>query len=316
MDRESKTLSIIIPAYNEGNAIVSLLEHLDVVLQKISLQTKIIVVDDGSTDNTLEKINLIRSKTPITILCLSRNFGKEAAMSAGLAVVDTDAVIIMDADGQHSPNYIPDFINLWDQGYDMVSARRVSRETDSWSRRFLSRVYYKLIAQGTSCVESGLGDFRLLSANVVEAINSLPERGRFMKGLFNWVGFKKCTFDYVPQARLKGESKFSSFASLFRFGILGFISFSVLPLRIITSFGLFRAALSMAYGFFIFIRTILYGIDIPGWATLSVGFTFLGSVQLISLGVIGEYVGQILSEVKNRPLYIVSKVMEVSSNDQ
>ncbi len=306
------TLTILIPAYNEGKAISQVLQEIDQYLANLkNIKCTILVVDDGSRDDTALKAYGAPCRTSVEVLRLSRNFGKEAAMTAGLQNVETDAAVIMDADGQHPPEMITSFVQQAALGYDIVYARRSSRATDSWLRRTLSVFYYKVILQNNPFIEPNAGDFRLMTRPVIDALNSLPERNRFMKGLFNWVGFKKFALDYEPRQRVADHSKFS-FLSLFRFGLLGIVSFSTVPLRFISLLGFCVAALAMFYGFFTAIRTLVFGIDTPGWATLTVGMMLLSGIQLIAIGVVGEYIGQIFTEVKNRPAYIIAEKLKNS----
>ncbi|MBI1215830.1 MAG: glycosyltransferase [Alphaproteobacteria bacterium] len=305
-----ESLSVIIPAYNEAQAIVPVMQELDKVLQALPLKCRIIVVDDGSRDATAQNAADAQCETPVRVIRFSRNFGKEAAISAGLSSVETDAAVIIDADGQHPPDMIPQFVKHWQEGYDVVYAKRAARDTDSWLRRNLSRLYYKIVSRENSFIESNAGDFRLMSRPVIDALNSLPEKTRFMKGLFNWVGFKKFPIEYTPRERIADESKYTSLVLLFRFGILGIMSFTTLPLRLISLLGVIVAGLSILYGSYIALRTLIFGVDVPGWATVVAGMMLLGGIQLISIGILGEYVGQIFTEVKNRPLYIVAEVVE------
>lgn len=309
-ERQYKSLSVIVPGYNEASAIRATIEELDGVLSTLGLKCEIIVVDDGSIDGTADSALAARHATPLKVIRFSRNFGKEAAMTAGLEAATGDAVVIMDSDGQHPPAFIPEFVKHWKEGYDVVYAKRASRATDSWLRRTLSKIYYRIAFSGSTFIEPDAGDFRLMSAPVVKALLSLPEKTRFMKGLFNWVGFKKLAIDYTPRERTAGETKFGSLRHLFRFGILGIMSFSAFPLRMISRIGFIVAGSSVLYGVYIMIRTLFFGIDVPGWATLTVALTLLGGIQLISIGVLGEYIGLIFTEVKNRPLYIVEKVTQ------
>jgi glycosyltransferase involved in cell wall biosynthesis len=306
-ERSCRSLSVILPGYNEGESIRPVIEEVDAVLATLPLETEIIVVDDGSSDNTYESALSSRHTKPLRVIRFSRNFGKEAAMTAGLEAVRTDAAVIMDSDGQHPPSFIPEFVKHWQAGYDVVYAKRVSRATDNRLRRYLSKLYYRIAFGGTRFIEPDAGDFRLLAAPVIKALLALPEKNRFMKGLFNWVGFSRIAIDYEPRARAAGETKYGSLLHLFRFGLMGIMSFSVLPLRLISRLGFLVAGTSVLYGLYIMIRTLCFGVDVPGWATLTVGLALLGGIQLISIGVLGEYIGLIFTEVKNRPLYIVEK---------
>jgi len=317
--RRPETLTIVVPAFNEANAIGPVLEEIDRALQALSppVVGKIIVVDDGSRDDTAVNASRAVCRSALKVLRLSRNFGKEAAMAAGLRHIEDahSAAVIMDADGQHPPALLQSFVDLWRQGHDIVYARRVSRDTDSFLRRKLSDLYYRLVMKGTRFIERDAGDFRLLSPRVIAALNELPEKNLFMKGLFNWVGFSKTAVDYAPRERMADASKFTSIFKLLRYGFQGLISFSALPLRLISVVGMVVALASLVYGFYILLRTLFFGADVAGWATLAVGTAFLGGIQLMSIGMLGEYIAQIFVEVKNRPAFIVMETLHGLSPD-
>lgn len=303
-----KSLAVVIPAYNEEESIRPVLEELDGVLQTLELDCLIIVVDDGSSDSTAREALGADLGTPLKLVRLTRNFGKEIAMTAGLnEALLSDAVVIMDADGQHPPSVIIDFVAYWKQGYEDIYAVRQSRDTDSYLKRGMSALFYKLLPGDQRFIENNAGDFRLLSSRVVHALNQMPEKTRFMKGLYNWVGYKKHAVPYVARPRIDGETKFT-LKSLINFAIIGITSFSTLPLRIISRLGFLISAMSFAYGLYIFFRTLILGADLQGWATLIVGIAFLSGIQLISVGVLGEYIGRIFVEVKNRPLYLIDEI--------
>lgn len=306
------SLSVVLPSYNECKAIKSVLKELDGVLSTLPLKCEIIVVDDGSTDNTSESALSAVLVAQLKVIRFSRNFGKEAAMTAGLEAASGDAVVIMDSDGQHSPAYITEFVKHWFEGYDIIYTKRASRKTDGWLRRTLSKCYYRIAFRATAFIEPEAGDFRLMSAPVVRAILSLREKNRFMKGLFNWVGFKKLAISYTPRTRIADETKFRSSRQLFRFGLLGMLSFSSLPLRMISRLGFLVAGFSVVYGVYVIVDTLVFGIDIPGWATLVVALSLLSGIQLIAIGLLGEYISLIFDEVKNRPLYVVEKITQKS----
>lgn len=305
-----KSLTVIIPAYNEASSIAVVLSELDEVLVGLSpLRCHILVIDDGSSDQTANAVLATDLKTPIKVIRLSRNFGKEIAMSAGLEQAsDSDAVVIMDADGQHPPELITEFVSYWLQGYEDVYAVRDSRNTDGWLKRQLSSIFYRCLPNDSQCITKNAGDFRLLSSRVVNALNQIQEKNRFMKGLYGWVGFKKKAISYQARPRISGETKFS-LRQLLKFAMVGLTSFSVTPLRIISRIGMAVSLCSLLYGVFIFFRTVLFGVDLPGWSTLVVGMAALSGVQLISIGILGEYIGQVFIESKNRPLYLIDEIL-------
>jgi polyisoprenyl-phosphate glycosyltransferase len=314
--KHREKLGVIIPAYNEEKVIDAFLRELDSVLNQLDLDCTIIIIDDGSTDSTVEIVRKTRTNTPITLIRFARNFGKEIAMSAGLnAANDLDAVVIMDADGQHPPKMLPIFVNYWHQGYDDVYGIRESRQTDKWVKRRLTLLFYKLAEKLSDCIVVNSGDFRLISSPMIKALNQLTEKKRFMKGLYNWVGFNKKGVPYEPRARRDGETKFSS-GALIRFAVTGITSFSIIPLKLIIRLGFIVSAFSLFYGLFIFFRTLIFGADLPGWATLSVGITFLSGIQLISIGMLGEYIGEIFIESKRRPLYLIKETLHLNRNTE
>jgi glycosyltransferase involved in cell wall biosynthesis len=269
---------------------------------------EIICVDDGSQDNTLEQLIAISKTDPrITVLEFSRNFGKEPAMTAGIDATTGDCVIPIDADLQDPPALIAEMLKKWQEGAEVVLAKRIDRSTDSYAKRTTALMFYRLHnALSSLQIPENVGDYRLMDRVVVDALKQLPERQRFMKGLFAWVGFKTATVEYVRDARLVGESKFSGW-KLWNFAIEGITSFSLVPLKIWVYIGGLGALFAILYATFIIVRTIIFGIDLPGYASLLVVTLFFASLQLISLGVIGEYIGRIYFESKQRPLYLIRK---------
>ncbi|MGO9806980.1 MAG: glycosyltransferase family 2 protein, partial [Rhodomicrobium sp.] len=236
----------------------------------------------------------------------SRNFGKEAAISAGLKAAGGDAVILMDADGQHPPSLIPVLLEKWRQGFEVVAAVQESR-AESWPKRLFKRAYYHLMEAGSHVeIPPDAGDFRLLDRKAADAINALPERNRLMKGLYAWVGFRTTYVPFQAEARIAGHTKFT-WGQLFRLAFTGLTSFTVVPLRLVSVAGLFISATSMLYGLYLLFEHFVEGDHLPGWATLSVGMMFLSGVQLLALGVIGEYLGRTFEEAKQRPVYIVAE---------
>ena len=306
----NQLISIVVPFFNEGGAIDHFYSGMSPILSiNIGCNFEVICVDDGSTDSTLsELIELTKKDTRFHILEFSRNFGKEAALSAGIDFANGDAVIPIDADLQDPPELIIKMVQLWKDGAEVVLAKRVDRSTDSFMKRKTASLFYKLHNKlSTSMrIPENVGDFRLMDRVVVDALKQLPERQRFMKGLFAWVGFKSVTVEYSRSSRSAGETKFSGWR-LWNFALEGITSFSLVPLKIWTYFGLFGAFLAFLYASFIIVRTLIFGIVLPGYASLLVVVLFFGSLQLISIGILGEYIGRIYFETKNRPLYIVRK---------
>ena len=302
-------LSLIVPFYNEEDAIGLFAASVLPVLETLAdIQWEIICVDDGSRDATLPRLlDLAAAQPLIRIVELSRNFGKEAALTAGLEAARGDAVIPMDADLQDPPELIPQMLAAWRGGAEVVLARRADRSTDSMMKRGTAALFYRL-TRSISNIElpENVGDFRLLDRTVVEALRRLPERQRFMKGLFAWLGFKTVVLDYARTTRAAGSSKFSGF-KLWNFALEGFTSFSTTPLKIWTYLGAVGAVVALIYALFIMLRTLILGNEVPGYASIFVAVTFFGSVQLISIGVLGEYIGRIYMETKQRPIYLVRK---------
>jgi glycosyltransferase involved in cell wall biosynthesis len=300
-------ITCVVPAYNEAGGIALFLDHLCEFGATLTDRFEVIVVNDGSSDATSAEVIAATKKFPVRLIGLSRNFGKEAAISAGLEEADGDVVIIIDADFQQPIELIGDFIRLWNEGYDMVYGLRNDRKTDPPLRRFLSRLFYKTLSRCSDVeIPPDAGDFRLMDRRVVHALRQMPERGKFMKGLYNWVGFRQTSVPFDYGERHKGSSKFH-FGSLFNLAMTGLTSFSSFPLRIWVAIGSVISSLSILYAIFIVVRTLLFGTDVHGWATLSVAITFLGGIQLLSIGILGEYVARIFNEVKQRPNYLVAE---------
>lgn len=300
-------VTCVVPAYNEADGIVVFLTALCIYLESVAGRYDVIVVDDGSRDETTLKVIAASGGLPVKLVTLSRNFGKEAAISAGLDEADGDVVVVIDADFQQPIGVIGDFLNCWQQGYDMVYGLRNDRSTDPPLRRFLSRCFYRLLSRGASIeIPPDAGDFRLMDRRVVQALRGLPERDKFMKGLYNWVGFRKMAVPFDYQHRGHGASKFN-FRKLFELAMTGLTSFSSFPLRMWIGVGTVISIASLFYALAIVSFTLLNGTDVPGWATLAVGILFLGGMQLMSIGILGEYVARIFNEVKSRPSYIVSE---------
>lgn len=302
------SLSCVIPCLNEDANLNVLLPELIAVLQSLAPAFEVIVVDDGSTDGTALSLSRWIDQHPeIVYLQLSRNFGKEAALSAGLDAACGQVVVSMDADLQHPPSLIPEMLKRWEEGADMVYAVRASREDESVFKRVGTKLFYQLLREpGGMRVPENAGDFRLMDRKVVDALLLLPERNRFMKGLFAWVGFRAEPLYYSPPERLHGASSFKPF-KLIRFAMDGLTAFTTWPLRLLSISGLGLSVLSFIYGLFIIIKHWLYGDAVQGWATLITVVLFFAGINLVSVGVLGEYIARIFGEVKNRPIYIVRK---------
>ena len=306
---QTRLVSIVTPFYNEGEAVAEYYSAISQVLDSLNQYTfQVIAVDDGSADDTLHRlIEISKLDDRFQIIELSRNFGKEAAMSAGIDAANGDCVIPIDADLQDPPELIKQMLHEWEKGADVVLAKRIDRASDTYAKRKTAALFYQLHNAVSSLkIPDNVGDFRLMDKIVVDALKQLPERQRFMKGLFAWVGFKTVTVEYVRNSRIAGTTKFSGW-KLWNFAIEGITSFSLVPLKVWTYIGSFGAIFAFFYASFIIIRTMIFGIDIPGYASLLVVTLFFGSIQLISLGVIGEYIGRIYFETKQRPLYLIRK---------
>lgn len=299
-------LSCVVPCLNEQQNLDVLIPMLVVALQQLTSTFEIIVVDDGSTDGTSRSMaRWVSQHSQVVYLQLSRNFGKEAALTAGLEAAKGQAVVCMDADLQHPPALIAQMFARWQHGVEMIYAVRATREDESLFKRWGTRLFYKLMrTSGGLHVPENAGDFRLMDRVVVDALLTLPERNRFMKGLFAWVGFKSEPLLYNPPERLHGTSYFRPL-KLFRFALDGLTAFTTWPLRVLSISGVFLSLLSFAYGLFIVITHWLYGDPVQGWTTLITVVLFFAGINLISLGVLGEYIARIFTEVKNRPVYLV-----------
>lgn len=310
--KQKTSCALIIPVFNEQDAIPVFMSRINEVFAGLpDIALLLVFVDDGSTDETLSLLQRLQEKDPrIIAVALSRNFGKEAALTAGLAVCGgkTDIVVPIDADLQDPPELIPEMICKWREGFDVVLARRASRRSDSFFKRASAKYFYNVINHISSVkIPSNVGDFRLLDRSAVKAINSLPESCRFMKGLFSYIGFKTVSIEYTRPVRCAGESKFR-FWKLWNFALDGITSFSTVPLRVWSYVGLFISVFSLLVSLFFLLRTVLFGVDVPGYASLIVAVTFLGGMQLLGVGILGEYLGRIFLESKRRPIYFIRKI--------
>ena len=301
-------LSCVIPAYNEADSLPLVLPELWKVLGSLTDRFEIVVVNDGSRDTTLNVLSALAVRYPgIVVVDLSRNFGKEAALTAGLEAAGGEVVVLMDADGQHPTGLLATMLQRWRAGVDVVYAVRRSRSDQSSLHVLLTGWFYKLINWGNRVqIPANAGDFRLMDRRVVDALLQLPERNRFMKGLYAWVGFPSEALDYEPLPRLKGQSHFP-LGGAFRLALTGTLAFSTVPLRLLTFAGLALAAVSMAYILVVLYEYFFQGIEVPGYATLVVSIMFFSGIQLLALGIMSEYVGRIYEEVKRRPMFLVRK---------
>ncbi|QYY30841.1 glycosyltransferase family 2 protein [Cupriavidus pinatubonensis] len=306
---EPKLISLVVPCYNEAEVLEAFFARVVPILEAVAgSRFEIVCVNDGSTDDTLGV--LLRAASGdgrLRVIDLTRNFGKEAALTAGIDEAHGDAVIPIDADLQDPPELIPTLVTHWREGAEVVLAQRVSRNTDTLLKRITANAYYRV----HNCLSDlklpeNVGDFRLIDRAVVNALKLLPERHRFMKGLFAWVGFSIVIVPYEREARSAGESKFSGWR-LWNLALEGITSFSTLPLRSWTYLGCVIASLAFLYGMYIVVRTMILGVDVPGYASLLSLLLFFGGLQLIGLGVVGEYVGRIYDESKGRPIYLVRR---------
>jgi glycosyltransferase involved in cell wall biosynthesis len=299
-------LSFVIPAFNEAGNISRMVERVDAQARKLVRSFEIIIVDDGSADGTFEEAKALSAAYPVRALRLSRNFGKEQAIMAGLEKTVGAAVVILDADLQEPLCHLETMLRHRAEGFEMVYAIRAQRRDESWRKRAFTRVFYAMLNIGSETeIPANARDFRLMDRRVVDALCALPERNRFMKGLYGWVGFRTKAISIDLDPREAGISKFG-FRGLFKLGLTGLTSFTAWPLRVWTSIGMIIAACSILYGVWIAIRTLIFGIDVPGWSTLVVAVMLLGGVQLISIGVLGEYLARVFTEVKGRPGFIIA----------
>jgi glycosyltransferase involved in cell wall biosynthesis len=307
-----KLISLIVPFFNEEKGVFPFVEEVMSTFEVLASQydIEIICVNDGSTDKTFDILKEARKiYSCIRIIDFSRNFGKEAAITAGLDYSTGDAAVPIDSDLQHPPKLVLDMIEKWESGFEVVLARRIDRSTDSPIQKVTARAFYE-VSRHISHVEipSDVGDFRLMDRKVVEAVKSLRENCRFMKGIFAWVGFRTTTVDYRVDVRKHGKSSFNTW-KLWNFALEGITSFSTVPLRIWSYIGGVISLLSFFYALYLIVTTLVFGVDTPGYASLMVVVLFSAGVQLIGIGVLGEYLGRVFSEVKGRPAYIVREVI-------
>lgn len=304
-----KQISLIVPCFNEQDSIRFFVEKVEeIFLQLPNYSYEIVFINDGSKDRTKEVIlDLSSINKKIKLVDLARNFGKEIALAAGLDYCNGDAVIPMDVDMQDPPEVIIDFINKWEEGYDVVYGIREERVGDSFLKKLTAFLFYRVInLLSDTKIPKDTGDFRLMDKKVVEVLKQMKERHRFMKGIFAWVGFNQIGIPYIRKPRVSGQSKFN-LIKLSTLALEGITSFSVRPLKLASFFGFFTSVIAFIYGSYIIIRSLINGSDVPGYPSLIVIILFLGGIQLISIGLLGEYIGRIYNETKKRPLYIVNQ---------
>lgn len=294
--------------YNESAGLELFFGKVLPILERITEAWEIVCVNDGSADDTLHKLKVYAAREPrVRIISLSRNFGKEAALTAGLDHALGQAVIPIDADLQDPPEVIPELVAKWREGYKVVLATRRTRAGDSWMKKRTALAFYRFINHvSATAIPENTGDFRLMDRSVVEVVKRLPERTRFMKGLFAWVGFSTAQIYFDREARAAGQAK-QNYVRLFRLAKDGIFSFTTLPLRLTTYLGGMISLAAFFYAAFLIIRTVFFGVDVPGYASIMVVLLLLGGIQLLSIGIIGEYVGRVYREVKHRPLYVVEE---------
>jgi glycosyltransferase involved in cell wall biosynthesis len=302
-------ISLISPFYNEESVIHKFFSRVIPVLDSLNIPYEIICVNDGSKDATLSVlIEYAMLNSNIVVVDLSRNFGKEAALTAALDHASGDAIIPIDSDLQDPPELIPAMVNLWREGAEVVLARRTDRSSDSWLKRTSAALFYKLHNKmSDSRIPENVGDFRLMDRVVADVVRSLPENRRFMKGIFAWAGFTAVTIDYVREPRVAGDSKFNGW-KLWNFALEGITSFSTAPLRVWLYIGMVVALLSLIYACIIIVQTVFFGVRLPGYASIITSILFLGGIQLMGIGVLGEYIGRVYMETKQRPTYVVRKI--------
>jgi glycosyltransferase involved in cell wall biosynthesis len=303
---DRRSITFVIAAYNEQAALPLMHARLSAVMDALDADAQVLYVDDGSRDGTWDVMQQLAAADPrVGLLRLARNFGKELALTAGLDHVDTDAAMVLDADGQDPPELAPQFVARWREGYDVVYGTRLRRDGETWLKRATAAAFYRVMGRlSDTSIPRDTGDFRLISRRVLDALRQMRERQRFMKGLFAWVGFRQVSFPYEREARVAGGSKFN-YWRLWNLALEGITSFSTVPLRLATYVGVFTAIVAFAWGLWIIARTVLWGDPVQGWPSLMTAMLFLGGLQLVALGIVGEYLGRLYVEVKQRPLYLV-----------
>ena len=318
MEEKKKLVTILVPAYNEEEVLHMLYERLKQLMDNNEkYDFEILFVNDGSKDKSLQIMQELREKDKrVCYLNLSRNFGKEIGMIAGLDYAKGDAVVIIDADLQDPPELIPEMLKYWEEGYDDIYAKRKSREGETWLKKITSKMYYKVLQAFTRIeIQKDTGDFRLLDRRCVEALKSMRETQRYTKGLFSWIGYNKKEILYDRDPRAAGKTKWN-YGKLINLSIDGITSFTTSPLRWAAIIGVLISIVGFIYMIYIIIKTIATGIDVPGYASTMVVILFLGGIQLIFLGVIGEYLGRAFNETKHRPLYFIERYNETKETNE
>jgi len=302
-----RCISVVVPCYNESDGLLHFHHRLSTALRRSSVSAEIIYVNDGSADDTIDVIKSLQAMDGrVGLIDLSRNFGKESALTAGIDHARGDAVIVIDADLQDPPECIPDMLDAWHNGFDVVAMKRGDRSTDTLFKRFSAACFYRLLSKLSAVrIPENVGDFRLLSRRAVDALKTMPERNRYMKGLFAWVGFKSIEIEYKRDPRFVGGSKWPLF-KLIGLALDGITSFSISPLRLASLAGALVAVCALVYGTIVLAKTLIFGEPVAGFPTLIVMITFLGGAQLMAIGLLGEYVGRLLIESKQRPLYFIN----------
>lgn len=311
---QAPTLSVVVPAYNEQEVLPEFHRRTTAALEKLGLPFEIIYVNDGSRDNTMEVLRALHAQDPrAVVVSLSRNFGKEAAMTAGFEHVRGEAMVIIDSDLQDPPELIGTLVDGWREGYDMVYARRRKRDGESFIKKLTAKYFYRVIRSVSRVqIPNDTGDFRLLSRRALDALLKLREEHRFMKGLFAWIGFKQKAVEYDRDPRFAGVTKWN-YWKLWNYAIEGITSFTIAPLKVATYLGFVVALFSFLYAGFVIYKTIVFGDPVAGYPSLMVVILFLGGVQLLFIGVLGEYLGRTFNEVKRRPLYFVGELLRVET---
>lgn len=306
-DIDDISISVVVPAYNEQDVLVEFHRRLSSVIDASKGNWEVVYINDGSRDDTLNVMRRIRSAdSRVSIIDLSRNYGKETAMTAGIDHALGDAVVVIDADLQDPPEVIPQLIEEWKNGFDVVYARRVTRDGESWVKKATAFAFYRLIQRVSRVdIPQDTGDFRLLSRRAVDALKQLREHHRFMKGLFAWIGFPQKAVPYRRDARFAGETKWN-YWKLWNFALEGFTSFTIAPLKVATYVGISVGLVSFFYAAWIIYKTIVFGEPVRGYPSLMAVLLFLGGVQLFSIGIVGEYLGRVFNESKRRPLYFIN----------
>jgi glycosyltransferase involved in cell wall biosynthesis len=310
-------ISIVVPAYNEQEVLPEFHRRTSAILDRLAYRGEIVYVNDGSSDKTLEVMDSLRRQDPrVTIVDMSRNYGKEIALTAGLDHAAGDAVVVIDADLQDPPELIPELVRQWEQGYDTVYAKRSRREGETFLKKATALAFYRLIRRVSRVqIPEDTGDFRLLSRRAAEALKQLREQHRFMKGLFAWIGYPQKAVPYQRDPRFAGKTKWN-YWKLWNFALEGITSFTIAPLKIATYFGLLTASVAFAYAAVVVYKTLAFGEPVRGYPSLMVVILFLGGVQLLSLGIIGEYLGRMFNETKQRPLYLLNAYLPSTATIQ